>query len=147
MTTETYIVAYPHPEVPLRRRILPLRLDSDSSGNTVFKRLCDGYPDHHNDLENATLWKASRSTFNSGPTSTLTNITDFWGSPLVVYNKSKAPVYKWIKEREKYSKIKLYMVLERCFPDGPQQPSGDWVDIMVVTTESTRRCAYLSRFI
>ena len=61
MTVKRYIVAYPHPDVPLSDCILQSRLDSDSGGDTVLERLHDNYPDQHDDLKDATFWKASRS--------------------------------------------------------------------------------------
>jgi len=62
MTAKFYIVVYPHPEVPRDSHILRLRLDAEAGGDTVLKQLCDTYPDLRDDLNGATLWKASCST-------------------------------------------------------------------------------------
>jgi len=62
MTTTTYTVAYPHPEISPEERIELFRLDSDDDGDTLVERLCGHYLDHRDDLKDATLWKASRST-------------------------------------------------------------------------------------
>jgi len=61
MTTTTYIVAYPHPEVSRHKLIKRLRCGSDDDGDTLIDRLCDIYPGHRDDLKEATLWKVSRS--------------------------------------------------------------------------------------
>jgi len=62
MTTKFYVVIYPHPEVPRGRHILRLGLDPEAGGDTVLERLCNTYPNLRDDLEDATLWKASYST-------------------------------------------------------------------------------------
>ena len=60
--TSTYIVAYPHPTIPPRERILPLELGSGARGRGLLKLLKDEFPNHSDDLKDATLWKAGRST-------------------------------------------------------------------------------------
>ena len=65
MTTMTYVVAYPHPEVSRHKRIKRLRCSSDDDGDTLVDRLCDIYPDRRHDLKGATLWKASRPSMSS----------------------------------------------------------------------------------
>ena len=60
--TSTYIVAYPHPTIPPRKRVQPLKLDLDARGEDLLMLLKDKFPDHRDDLEDATLWKAGRST-------------------------------------------------------------------------------------
>ena len=62
MTTKTYLVAYPHPKVPRWTRILPFESNPSFFGATLHKRLCDTYPDQRDDLKDAILWKARRST-------------------------------------------------------------------------------------
>ena len=62
MATTTYTVTYPHPEIHPEERIKLFTLDSDAGGGTLIRKLCDHYPDHRDDLKDATLWKASRST-------------------------------------------------------------------------------------
>lgn len=61
-TTITYVVAHPHPEVPPEKRVRPFRADSAFYGTTLLERLGDAYLNHRGDLEDGTLWKASRPT-------------------------------------------------------------------------------------
>ena len=75
MTTKFYIVIYPHPGVPPRHRIERLEIGSEVDGKGLLGKLCDIYPDQHDDLKDGTLWKASRSTVAQRSTSTLTSVT------------------------------------------------------------------------
>ena len=67
MTTMIYIVAYLHPEVPPSKRIQQLTLDSKADWDAVIEWLRNTYPNHQDDLEDATLWKVSRSTTTQLP--------------------------------------------------------------------------------
>ena len=57
-----YLVAYPHPKIPRRKRIKRFKVDSEGDGKVLLGLLKDAYPDHRDDLKNATLWKVSRSS-------------------------------------------------------------------------------------
>jgi len=57
-----YLVAYPHPTASMARRIKRLELGSDAVRKDIVALLKDSYPDHSGDLNDATLWKVSRST-------------------------------------------------------------------------------------
>jgi len=119
MTTTTYIVAYPNPAIPFSKRLYPVTADPNSYGAKVLERLCDIYPAYRGDLSDATLWKVSGFT------------------TVDVCGDGGQRLYEWITERDKSpdSEIRRYLPLESCFPDGLQKPSGDWVDIVVVTPE------------
>ena len=96
--TVTYVVAYPHPEVPPEKRIRPFRANSAFHGTTLLERLGDLYLNHRGNLEDATLWKASRPTVAKLPPCPTSQASAVHYS--VVYNESKAPVYEWIGRRE-----------------------------------------------
>ena len=50
---------------------------------------------------------------------------------------SNEPAYEWISAREERgTMVKRWQSLIQLFPDGPREPSGEWVDIVVVTNES-----------
>ena len=49
---------------------------------------------------------------------------------------SNEPVYEWIGAREERGNvIERWEPLVKHFPDGPREPLGTWVDIVVVTEE------------
>jgi hypothetical protein len=50
---------------------------------------------------------------------------------------SNEPAYEWINARkERGNTMEQWEPLVKLFPDGPREPSGKWVDIVVVTNES-----------
>ena len=59
--TTLCIIAYLHPKVPRRMRILPFQADSGFYGAKILEQPHDTCPDLYGYLKDSTLWKASRS--------------------------------------------------------------------------------------
>ena len=62
-----YTVAYLHPKVPRRTRVLPLQADSEFWGAKILEQPRDTCPDLRDYLKDSTLWKVSRSTVDQFP--------------------------------------------------------------------------------
>ena len=67
MTTTIYTVAYPHPKISRGKTILPFTANLEFDGFTLIEQLRVRYPDHCNDLKDASLWKVSRSSVAHPP--------------------------------------------------------------------------------
>ena len=62
MSSTTYIAVYAHPHIPVKKRANAVILESGARGKQLLDQLFDEYPDYRDDLNSATLWKASRFT-------------------------------------------------------------------------------------
>ena len=62
MSSTTYIAVYAHPHIPVKKRAKAVILESGARGKQLLDQLFDEYPDYRDDLNSATLWKASRFT-------------------------------------------------------------------------------------
>lgn len=62
MTYAQFTVAYPHPAIPPLERIRSFTMNPKAYSNTLHKQLRAVYPGLCDDLKDAVLWKAGRSS-------------------------------------------------------------------------------------
>ena len=54
-----FTVAYPHPSIPPAKRMSPCEVGPKTYRKGLLEQLIEEYPEHSEDLRQATIWKAS----------------------------------------------------------------------------------------
>lgn len=64
-----------------------------------------------------------------------------------VEDASVTEIHEWIKMREHHGEeITKYDLMELCFPEGPKEPIGDWIDMVIITDESAHQATRFNQF-
>ena len=137
MTSEQYIVAYPHPSLSPLDRCCICIVGPTTRGKDLIDQLLEEYQCHSEDLRaEASLWKVGglfvidRCRFQPQfQTSGDLSKED-------VYSHSTQKAYDWIGRRDEGARIPRGDRIVRSFPHGPHAELLDKVDIVVVTPES-----------
>ncbi|KAF9642972.1 hypothetical protein BDM02DRAFT_3264279 [Thelephora ganbajun] len=125
MTATRYQVVYPNPLLRKQDRVRLCSIDSQTDRRGLLSQLYEEYSGHTEDLERATLWKASGL------------------SKAEASNDSMQNVYDWLLNKCKCEDPEiLRSTVVKSFPDGPHDQSLEQVDVVVVTpaiVEAMRR--------